>query len=105
MSYFECVSVAVPEMESFNPKFRLSLCKTGYCCTLIKTRNAAHSRVDPHTIDSLFFVFPTDIWCKINKLLKYYEYQNTKRCLEGRLEGLRFLYGFLNNVARRIPNS
>ena len=68
MSYFECVSVTVPEMESFNPKFRLSLRETGYYCTLMKTRNAAHSRVDPDTIHSLFFVFPTDIWCKINKL-------------------------------------
>ena len=61
----------------------------------MKTRNAAHSEVDPHTIDSLFFVFPSDICRKINKLLKYYEYRLTNRCLEGRLEGFRFLHSFL----------
>ena len=39
------------------------------------------------TIVFLWFVFPWDIWSKINKLLKYCEYELTKRCLEGRLEG------------------
>ena len=54
----------------------------------MKTRTAAHSRFD--LINSLFFVFPSDIWCKIEKkILKYYEYTLTKRCLEGRLEGLK----------------
>ena len=37
----------------------------------MKTWNAAHCWFDPHTIDSLFFVFPSHIWCKINKLLKW----------------------------------
>ena len=31
----------------------------------------------------------------INKLLKYYEYQLTKRCLEERLEGLKVSSWFL----------
>ena len=57
----------------------------------MKTRTAAHSWVDPHTIDSLFFVFP----CKINKLFKSQEYQLTKRCLEGRLEGFKVSSWFL----------
>ena len=64
-------------------------------CTLMKTRNAAHGWVDPHTIDSLFFVFPSDMWCKINKLLKYYDYQLTKCCLEERLEGFKVYSWFL----------
>ena len=59
----------------------------------MKTRTAAHSWFD--LINSLFFVFPSNIWCKINKLLKYYEYQLTKRCLEGRLEGFKVSSWFL----------
>ena len=35
------------------------------------------------------------MWCKINKLLKYYEYQLTKRCLEGRPEGFKGSSWFL----------
>ena len=61
----------------------------------MKKRTAVHSWFDPHTIHSLFFVFPSDVWCKINKLLKYYEYQLTKRCLEGRLEGFKVSSWFL----------
>ena len=68
----------------------------------MKMRTAVHSLVDPHTIDSLFFVLPSDVWCKINKLLKYYDCQLTKRCLEGRLEGFKVSY---DNEALRIPNS
>ena len=83
MSYFQCFSVTVSAIYCFNPKTGYALCEIGYCCTLMKTRTAAHSWFDPHTIHSLFFVFPSDVWCKINKLLKYYEYQLTKRCLEG----------------------
>ena len=133
MSYVKCFSVTVPVIYYFNPKFRLF-------CTLMKTGDAAHSCVDPHSIGSLFFVFPSDILGEINKLflwvtflaetskdleiiliiivlsftnrlsrtslylslktsfvysnlfslaklLKYYKYQLTKHCLEGRLEG------------------
>ena len=69
----------------------------------MKTRDAAHSCVDPHSIGSLFFVFPSNILGEINKLLKYYKYQLTKHCLEGRLEG--FLMVSYDNVVRRIPNS
>ena len=68
MSYFECFSVTVTTIFSLNPKLRLFF---GYCCTLMKTRlTAAHSYVDPRTIDSLFCVLPSEIWCKITKLLK-----------------------------------
>ena len=63
------------------------MCEIGYCCTLMKTRTAPHSLFD--LINSLFFVFPSDIWCKIYKLLKYYEYKLTKSCLQGRLEGFK----------------
>ena len=55
----------------------------------MKTWTAAHSWVDPQTTDSLFFVFAVDIYCKIKKLLKYYEYHLTKRGLEERLEGFK----------------
>ena len=48
--------------------------------------------------DSLFFVLPSDIWCKINKLLKYYEYQLTKCCLERRLEGFKISSRFLKTM-------
>ena len=82
MSYFECLIVTVQGIYPFNPKFRLF-------CTLMKTRHAAHSCVDPHSIGSLFFVFPSDILGEVNKLLKYYKYQLTKHCLEGRLEGFK----------------
>ena len=41
-------------------------------------------------------VFPSDIWCKINKLLKYYEYQLTNVALiEGKLEGFKLSSWFL----------
>ena len=43
-------------------------------------------------------VFPSDIWCKINKLLKYYEYQITKRCLEGSLEGFKVSFMVSNEI-------
>ena len=96
MSYFQCLSVTVSAIYCFNPKLRLiALCEIGYCCTLMKTRTAAHSWFDPPTIHSLFFVFPSDVWCKINKLLKSYEYQLTKRCLEWRLEGFKVSSWFL----------
>ena len=70
-------------------------CEIGYRCTLMKTRTDVHSLVDPHTIDLLFFVFPSNICCKINKLFKSCEYQLTKRCLEGRLEGFKVSSWFL----------
>ena len=71
------------------------MCEIGYCCTLMKTRTVAHSWFDPYTIDSLFFVFPSHIWCKINKLLKYYDYQLTKSCWEGRIESFKVSSWFL----------
>ena len=79
----------------FNPKLRLCFVRNCYCCTLMKTRTAAHSWFVPHTTDSLFFVFPSDIWCKINKFFKHYEYQLTKRSLEGKLEGFKVSSWFL----------
>ena len=82
LSYFEWFSVTVSAIYCLNPKLSYVLCKIGYFCTLMKTRTATYSWFD--LINLLFFVFPSDIWCKINKLLKYYEYQLTKRCLEGR---------------------
>ena len=56
----------------------------------MKTRTAAHSRVDPHTIDSLFFVFPRN-----KQVVKAYEYQLNKRCLERRQEGSKVSSWFL----------
>ena len=94
MSYFECFSVTVSAIYCFNPKLRLCfLCEIGYCCMLMKTRTAAHS-----WFDSLFFVFPSHIWCKIDKLLKYYEYQLTKSCFEGRIEGFKVSAWFLRII-------
>ena len=75
------------------------MCEIGYCCTLMKTTTAAHIWFD--MINSLFFVFPLEIWCKINKLLKHYEYQLTKRCLEGRLEGFELSWWFSFALVRR----
>ena len=43
--------------------------------------NTAHSPVAPHTIDSHFAVFSSDIWYKIYKSLKYYEYQLSQTLL------------------------
>ena len=100
MSYFECFSVTISTIYCSNPKLRLFLCEIEYRCTLMKTRTAAHSWswVDPHTRDSLFFVFPSDICCKIDKLLKYYEYQLTKHCLGGILEGFKVSSWFLKKM-------
>ena len=96
MSYFECFSVTVSTIYCLNPKLRLCFVGgIGYCCTLMKTWTAAPCWFDPHTIDSLFFVFPSRMWCKINKLLKYYEYQLTKSCLRGRIEGFKVSSFFL----------
>ena len=83
MSYSECFSVTVLKIYCFNPKLRLFLSEIGYYCSLMKMRTAAHSSVDPHTVNAPFFVFP----CKINRLFKSYEYQLTKvssRILKGR---------------------
>ena len=41
--------------------------------------------------------------CKINKLLKYYEYQLTKRCLEGILEGFKVSSWFLK-IMKLVKN-
>ena len=91
MSYFECSSVTVLAIYCLNPKLRLRFVRNWVLvCTLMKMRTAAHSWFD--LTNSLFFVFPSDIWCKINnQLKKYYEYQLTKRCLERRLEGFKVL--------------
>ena len=93
MSYFECFGVTVWASYCLNPKLRLCFVRNWVFCTLMKTRTEADNCFD--LINSLFFVFPSDIWCKINKLLKYYEYQLTKRCLEGRLEGFKVSSWFL----------
>ena len=72
MSYFECFIVTVPRIYSFNPKFRLFFVRNWLLLYINENAKwCVHSRVDTHTIDSLFFVFPSDIWCKINELLKY----------------------------------
>ena len=93
MSYFECFGVTVWASYCLNPKLRLCFVRNWVFCTLMKTRTEADNCFD--LINSLFFVFPSDIWCKINNLLKYYEYQLTKRCLEGRLEGFKVSSWFL----------
>ena len=93
MSYFECFGVTVWASYCLNPKLRLCFVRNWVFCTFMKTRTEADNCFD--LINSLFFVFPSDIWCKINKLLKYYEYQLTKRCLEGRLEGFKVSSWFL----------
>ena len=59
----------------------------------MKPRTTAHRSVDPHShtipVHSFLFVFPWDVWRKINKLLKHCEYELTKHCLERRLEGFK----------------
>ena len=53
MSYFEQSTVLILNLDYF-------LSEIGYYCTFMKSRTAAHSWVDPHTIDSLFVLFPSD---------------------------------------------
>ena len=86
-SYFECLGDRQSTVLILNQGYVSR--KFGYRCTLMKTRTSEHNWFVPHTTDSLFFVFPSDIWCKISKLLTYYEYQLIKCCLEGRLEGFK----------------
>ena len=97
MSYFECFSVTVWTISCFNPKLRLFFVRNWILLYINENANryAQLTRSDPHTIDSLFCIFPSEIWCKITKLLKYYGYQLTKCCLEGRLEGLKISSWFL----------
>ena len=97
MSYFECFSVTVLTIYCLILNLDCFMRKIGYWCTVMKTRNTAHSWVNPPTIhvDSLFSVFPSDIWYKINKLLKYYEYQLTKLSSEGGQEGFKVSSWFL----------
>ena len=86
-------SVTISAIYCLNPKLRLCFVRNWVLLYINENENAAHSWFD--LINSLFFVFPSDIWCKINKLLKYSEYQLTKRCLEGRLEGFKCSSWFL----------
>ena len=51
--------------------------------------------VDPHTID---YVFPSDIWCKINKLLLKVMWMSTHQALLGRLEGFKVSSWFLKII-------
>ena len=58
MSNFECFSVTVPTLFILNLDY--FLCDIRYCCTRVKTRNTAHSWVDPHTPSrAAFFLEPT----------------------------------------------
>ena len=68
MSCFDASAQPYQQSTVFILNLDYLLCEIGYCCTLRKTRNAAHRWVDPHTIDSLFLVFPSDIWCKISTM-------------------------------------
>ena len=52
----------------------------------VNTKRCAHLG-EHHAIDSRFFVSPSDVWRKLNKLLKYNEHQLTNRCLKRRLVG------------------
>ena len=94
-SYFECFSVTAAAIYCFNPKLRLCFVWNWILLTLMKTRTAAHRSFVPHTTDSFFYVFPSAIWCKVNKLLMCYKYQLSKCCLEGILEGFTVSSSFL----------
>ena len=71
-------------MYCFNAKFRLLLCEIGYCCTLMKALFTFLCLSFGHLVQS--------------KLLKYYEYQLTKRCLKGTLEGFKVSSWFLKKI-------
>ena len=66
MSYFECNRTKSTLFTLNTDCFSFEI---GYCFSWMKTRNVGHSWVDPHAIDSHFSVFPSDIWCKLHKLL------------------------------------
>ena len=60
------------------------MCEIGYCCTLMKALFT-------------FLCFSCEYLVQI-KLLKYYEYQLTKRCLKGRLEDFKVFSWFLKKI-------
>ena len=96
MSYFECFSVTVWTISCFNPKLRLFFVRNWILLYIderepLRTANSIRSSYNRLT----FCIFPSEIWCKITKLLKYYGYQLTKCCLEGRLESLKISSWFL----------
>ena len=97
MSYFECFSVTVLTIYCLNPKLRLFFVQNwvllyinenAKCCV-----HLSRSSYYRFTFGCLFFRYLVQ-----NKqiiLLKYYEYQLTKRCLEGRLKGFKVSSWFL----------
>ena len=108
MNYFECFSVTVSTIYHSDPKLGLLFARNWVSLYINENANHCAQLSQSSYYRFTFFVFPSDICCKINKLLKYYEYQFTKRCLEGRLEGFMFSSWFLKilfNEACRIPNN
>ena len=104
MNYFECFSVTKNDESTF---FIQNIDCFYFCAKLgiavHEWERETLSWVVPHSINSLSFVFPWYIWCKLNKLFKYNKYQLTKRWLEGNLDG--FFGDSEENVAHRISNN
>ena len=79
----------------FNPKLRQFFVRNWILLYINENANRYAQLTRSSYYRFTFLCLPSEIWCKITKLLKYYGYQVTKRCLEGRLEGLKISSRFL----------
>ena len=97
MSYFDCFSLTVSTIYCFSPTLRLFFARNWVLLFINENANrcAQLSRSSQYRFS--FFVFLSDICCKINKLFQHFEYQITKRYFSQREDSKvsRFLQGFL----------
>ena len=95
MSYFECFSVTVSTIYCLTPKLRL--CFVGNWVLLYVNENVNRCAL---LIRSSYYRF-TFLCLSLShvvqnkQILKYYEYQLTKSCLGGRIEGFKVSSLFL----------
>ena len=114
MSYFDCYSLTVSTIYCFSPTLRLFFARNWVLLFINENANRYAQLSHSSYYRFSFFVFLSDICCKINKLFQHFEYQLTKRCfmqLQGRLEGFKISSWFLKimklieyRIAKKCPD-
>ena len=103
MSYFECFSVTVWTIFCFNPKLRLFFVRNWILLYINENANRYAKLTRSSYYRFTFLCLSFENLVQNNRiLLKYYGYQVTRRCLEGRLEGLKISSWFMKLVEYRI---